>query len=63
MKYLGELHELRNLSLWNTKVTDAGLKRLNGLKGITSLNVGKTGVTIEGVRDFQAAHSNCEIDR
>ena len=43
------LRRLRHLYLYNTKVTDAGLKQLEDLPDLAELNLMFTGVTDEGV--------------
>jgi hypothetical protein len=46
---------LTTLSLADTKISDAGLKSLQNIKTLKSLNVTKTGVTAEGVAALEAA--------
>jgi len=45
---LTELAGLKTLELRNTKVTDAALKELVGLKGLQYLDLSRTTVTDEG---------------
>ena len=44
-------------------MTNAGLKQLACLKGLTTLYLGATKVTDEGVAELQKALPNCRIDR
>jgi hypothetical protein len=43
-----------SLSLFGTKVTDAGLKELVGLRNLTSLSLAYTGVTDAGLKELAA---------
>jgi hypothetical protein len=43
------------LSLWNTQVSDAGLKHLKGLSRLRYLNLNGTLVTEEGIADLRRA--------
>ena len=44
-------------------MTDAGLKELKDLKQLTSLYLGGTKVTADGVADLQKALPGCQISR
>jgi internalin A len=50
---------LSNLS--DTKVTNAGLKQLAGLKALQTLNLSGTEVTDAGVAALQKALPDCKI--
>ena len=54
--------ELRELNLYRSRITDAGLARLQSLKKLETLDLRYSGVTGAGVRAFQAAVPNCRID-
>jgi hypothetical protein len=49
------------LDLSGTRVTDAGLKELAGLKGLQTLHLGGTRVTDAGLRELQEALPGCSI--
>jgi uncharacterized protein YjbI with pentapeptide repeats len=49
LAYLGELHDLRGLSLYNIKITEAGWKHLERLRGIERLDLSFTGTTDAGL--------------
>ena len=50
-----------DVDLRSTKVTDAGLEHLKGLKSLVQLDLNSTKVTDEGVEKLQKALPNCEI--
>ena len=52
-KELTRLSQLRNLSLEQAALTDAGLARLKALPGLEELNLKGTKVTAVGIADFQ----------
>jgi len=54
---------LSRLSLWGTKVTDAGLVHLKGLGNLKALDLSATRVTDDGVKQLQEALPNCAIVR
>jgi len=60
---VGDFKQLRVLSLYNTKVTDAGLKELAGLKQLEQLYLGDTKVTAAGVAALQKALPKVRITR
>ena len=49
---LAGMERLRELTLNDTKVTDAGLVKLKALPNLESLRIARTGVTADGVRTF-----------
>jgi hypothetical protein len=49
--------------LRETAITDAGLKELASLKGLTLLNVSKTKVTDAGVGELKKALPNLQVLR
>jgi len=49
---LAGMEKLRELTLNDTKVTDAGLAKLRSLPHLESLRIARTGVTADGVRSF-----------
>jgi hypothetical protein len=53
---------LTGAGLADTKVTDAGLAQLKGLKNLTRLHVRKTKVSAKGLAEFHAAVPACEIE-
>jgi len=52
---LGDLPNLKELTLNDSSVTDAGLAKLAQLSRLESLRIARTQVTAEGVRSFLAA--------
>ena len=54
---------LRVLELHRTRVTDAGLEHLAGLKNLAQLTLGGTAVTDKGVATLKAALPRCNIIR
>ena len=61
LQVLSKLPQLRHLSLEGLQVSDKGLKILATMKNLKSLNVAKTLVTASGVRRFQAALPECQV--
>ena len=55
------LKQLQQLSLYNTAVTDAGLKELANLKQLSALYLSKTNVTEAGVAELREALPRCSI--
>jgi hypothetical protein len=55
LKELGELHNLTDLGIMNTKITDAGLKHLAGLTNLKKLVLTTEHVSLAGLRSLQAA--------
>ena len=53
--------KVTDVDLGLTKVTDAGLKHLKGLKSLRSLNLQGTKVTDAGVKKLQQALPQCQI--
>jgi internalin A len=51
---LGPLNKLRELSLYNTAVTDADLERLRGLPELGTLNLSATKITDAGLATLQS---------
>lgn len=60
---LWSLQKCCYLDLDDTRVTDAGLRHLEGLSALESLSLYNTGVTDEGLRKLQAKLPNCRISR
>ena len=58
----GDLTELRSLSLSGTKVTDAGVKELAGLKNLEQLRLSGTAVTDAAVKDLSGMKSLRMLD-
>jgi hypothetical protein len=54
---------LRSLDLFNTRVTDAGLKELKELKNLRSLDLSDTRVTDAGAAVLQNALPKLKIRR
>lgn len=54
LAHLSKLDNLRSLYVFQTKVGDAGLTHLEGLKNLEVLRAGRTGITDEAARAFQA---------
>ena len=52
-----------SVGLRDTKVTDAGLKELAGLKNLTTLVLPNTGVTDAGLKELRQALPGCKIRR
>ena len=58
---LRNMPELEELSLYRTKVTNAGLARLSGLKNLRLVDLRYSRVTSSGVRDMAAALPTAEV--
>ena len=58
---LKELTKLKTLTIFRTKVTDAGLEHLKGLTNLHTLILLDTKITDEGVAELQKAFSDCTI--
>jgi serine/threonine protein kinase len=58
---LSERTDLRSLNLQNSDLTDAGLKHLEALIGLSSLDVLGTKVTPTGLKAFRAAVPGCAL--
>jgi hypothetical protein len=52
---------LQSLRLNNTRITDAGLKELAGLKQLQELDLDNTRVTDKGRKELQKALPGCHI--
>jgi hypothetical protein len=63
MKPLAKLTTLKELVLFESEVTDAGLMELAALKNLTSLSLQRTRVTAKGVAALQKALPKCDIRR
>jgi hypothetical protein len=59
---LARLKTLQNLDIHNTKITDAGLMYLFGLKRLKKLYLGYTKVTEAGVKKLRKALPACDIE-
>jgi len=53
LKYLGQLHNLKTLTIGQTEVTDEGLKQLAELKNLTCLNLCQAKTTAEGANELK----------
>ncbi|MFT5131184.1 MAG: hypothetical protein ACI8W8_004820 [Rhodothermales bacterium] len=60
---MGKLEGLKQLSIYATRITDAGLEHLKGLKLLNYVDVSHTKVTPEGVAALKAALPNANIYR
>jgi hypothetical protein len=58
--HLKDLKNLKELSLKQTDVTDAGLAHLHSLTGLRKLNCGGTGVTPGGLKSLRQALPNLQ---
>ena len=56
-------NDSKNLSLYGTSITDAGLVHLESLHHLKNLGLEKTTVTDEGVARLRKKLPNCEIAR
>ena len=56
-----ELEKLTSLNLYNTEITDAGLKEVAKLKQLRTLQVQNTKATKAGVAELQKALPKCRI--
>ncbi len=61
-EHLNKLSSIQTLGLGGTKVTDAGLARLHGLKRLGRLVVGR-GVTDAGIAAIRQARPTIEVIR
>lgn len=57
MKIVGKLHDLRELQLWNTQVSDDGLSELVGLRKLSLLNLYGTPFTSAALPHIAKLHS------
>ncbi len=57
---LDQFPMLESLRLGKTKITDAGLKHISGLR-LSSINLSGTQVTAAGVEDFKRQTPGCTI--
>jgi hypothetical protein len=55
------MRNLRYIQLDNTRITDAGLMRLEELKGLDSLSLGDTQITNDGIIKLKKALPNTSI--
>jgi hypothetical protein len=61
--HLGKMAGLETLDLTSTKISDAGLAHLYGLKNLKTLTVRHTEVTAAGADKLQKALPQCNIER
>ena len=54
--------KMRELNLYRSRITNAGLSRLGALKELTSLDLRYSRVTSGGVDPFRAAHPGTPIE-
>jgi len=57
------MKELKELILFDTQVTDAGLVHLEGMKGLKTLDLNKTKITDAGLKNIQQALPTCRIPK
>ena len=57
------LKELRDLNLYRSKITDAGLGHLKGLPGLRRLTLENAAITDAGCQDFQRAMPKAKVAR
>ena len=57
-----QLSRLRNLGLFDTKISDSGLSDLSGMSDLQSIEIGKTLVTEKGVAQFKLSLPNCIVE-
>jgi hypothetical protein len=62
VKNLAGMKELKFLSLWQTKVTDVGLKELAGLKNLQQLSLQTTGATDVGLKQLAGLDKLLALD-
>jgi hypothetical protein len=55
MKAIGKMEKMEVLNLGSTKITDAGLAELKGLKNLRRVRVERTGVTEDGKKALREA--------
>jgi Leucine-rich repeat (LRR) protein len=53
LRYLADLPELTTLSLWENRISDAGLENLKGLKKLSTLHLGSNHITDAGLKHFK----------
>jgi len=64
MKLVRKLTKLQHLDLAAAqKVTNEGLKQLEGLDHMTYLRLDGTSVTDDAIREYQRTHANVEVVR
>ncbi|MCB9923288.1 MAG: hypothetical protein H6822_13985 [Planctomycetaceae bacterium] len=65
LRHIEHLPELRELWLWDTRVTDRGLLHLRSLRHVKLLNLSSTAVTDQGLQNIAALRSlrHLSLDR
>src|SRR6185436_9134748 len=58
---LSQFQELRDLNLYRSRITNAGLAKLQSLKKLEMLDLRYSGVTSAGVQAFHSAVPKCKI--
>ena len=62
LRYLKDMRRLKDLYfLWNTGITDNGVPFLRSVKGLESLDVQGTKVTLEGLKELESHPKMCRL--
>jgi Leucine-rich repeat (LRR) protein len=63
LKDLGGLKNLTTLKIFETQITDAGLKEVEGRKNLTWLDLSDTQITDAGLKELMTSLPNVQISR
>jgi hypothetical protein len=59
--HVGTFTGLRTLILWDTQITDGGLRHLRSLRDLQELILWKTRVTEQGANELRKALPDCDV--
>ena len=61
LRQIGRCARMRHVALWNTQITDDGLKYLHGMGSLEYLLIARSGVTPLGLLKLQQSLPRCEV--